>query len=126
MQTLHAASPDDWRTAIAAHPRLLVDYHKDDCPAPRMLHLPLQRFAGEPASAGLVVLKARLETLGEDFFRGLGLRQTPTLSLVGDGVERCRLPGFQPPARIAAAVLRWLPPGPASVVRGTGTGRPQG
>ena len=26
MQTLHAASPDDWRTAIAAHPRLLVDY----------------------------------------------------------------------------------------------------
>ncbi|TWG85946.1 thioredoxin 1, partial [Luteimonas sp. J16] len=49
MQTLHAASPDDWRAAISAHPRLLVDYYKDDCPACRMLDLSLQRFAGEPA-----------------------------------------------------------------------------
>lgn len=104
MQTLHAASPDHWRAAISAHPRLLVDYHKDDCPACRMLDLSLQRFAGVPAAAGLVLLGARLETLGEAFFRELGLRQTPTLALFRDGVEVARLPGFQSPAQLAAAV----------------------
>ena len=104
MQILHACSPDDCRTAIAAHACLLVDYHKDDCPGCRMLDLSLQAFATEPAAADLVLLKVKLETVGEDFFRGLGLRQTPTLSLFTDGVETARLPGFQTPAQIAHAV----------------------
>ena len=104
MQTLHATSPDDYATALAAHPRLLVDYHKDDCPGCRMLDMSLRRFAGEGAAANLVLLKVKLEAVGEDFFRGLGLRQTPTLSLFADGSEAMRLPGFQTPAQIAQAV----------------------
>jgi thioredoxin 1 len=104
MQTLHATSPDDYAAALAAHPRLLVDYHKDDCPGCRMLDMSLRRFAGEDAAADLVLLKVRMETVGEDFFRGLGLRQTPTLSLFADGSEAMRLPGFQTPAQIAQAV----------------------
>ena len=109
MLTLHASSPDDYRATLAARPRLLVDYHKDDCPGCRMLDMSLQKFAGDQAAAGLVLLKVKLETVGEDFFRGLGLRQTPTLSLLQDGVEVRRLPGFQAPAQIEREVRLWLP-----------------
>ncbi len=109
MQTLHASSPDDYHAALAAHPRLLVDYHKDDCPGCRMLDMSLQKFAGDAAAAELVLLKVKLETVGEDFFRALGLRQTPTLSLFRDGAEVTRLPGFQAPGQIARAVALWLP-----------------
>ncbi|TWT22304.1 thioredoxin family protein [Luteimonas marina] len=104
MLTLHAASPDDYHAAIKAHPRLLVDYYKDDCPGCRMLEISLQKFAGEDAAAGLVLLKVKMEILGEDFFRDLGLRQTPTLSLFRDGSEARRLAGFQAPGQIAQAV----------------------
>ena len=106
MQTLHATSPDDHAAAIAAHPRLLVDYHKHDCAGCRMLDMSLRIFAGTPAATGVVLLKVKLETVGEEFFRGLGLRQTPTLSLFTDGSEAARLPGFQTPAQIEAAVGR--------------------
>ncbi|MGJ4730241.1 thioredoxin family protein [Luteimonas sp. SDU101] len=109
MLTLHASSPDDYRATLAAHPRLLVDYHKDDCPGCRMLDLSLQKFAGDEAAAGLVLLKVKLETVGEAFFRSLGLRQTPTLSLFRDGAEVARLPGFQAPGQIERAVRMWLP-----------------
>ena len=52
----------------------------------------------------LVLLKVKLETIGEDFFRSLGLRQTPTLSLFCEGTEIARLPGFQSPGQITQAV----------------------
>ena len=109
MLTLHASSPDDYHAAIKAHPRLLVDYHKDDCPGCRMLDMSLQKVADEDACAGLVLLKVKLETVGEDFFRSMGLRQTPTLSLFRDGVEAKRLPGFQAPGQILRALQLWLP-----------------
>lgn len=104
MQTLHASSPDDYRAALAAHSRLLVDYYKDNCPSCRMLDMSLQKFAGDEAADGLVLLKVKMEVVGEDFFRELGLRQTPTLSLFRDGAEARRLPGFQTPGQIAQAV----------------------
>lgn len=113
MQTLHASSPEHYHATLAAHPRLLVDYYKDDCPGCRMLEASLQKFAATPAAEGAVLLKVKLETVGEDFFRGLGLRQTPTLSLFVDGAEATRLPGFQPPAGIAQAVERHFPRTPA-------------
>lgn len=106
MQILHASSPDEYHAAVAAHPRLLVDHYKDNCPGCRMLDMSLQKFAADPAAEGLVLLKAKLETVGEDFFRGLGLRQTPTLSLFADGSEVARLAGFQAPGQIAQAVGR--------------------
>jgi thioredoxin 1 len=109
MQTLHASSPDDHHAALAAHPHLLVDYYKDDCPGCRMLEMSLQKFAGVNAAAELVLLKVKLETVGEDFFRALGLRQTPTLSLFRDGAEATRLVGFQAPGQIERAVRLWLP-----------------
>lgn len=108
MQTLHASSPDDVHAAIAAHPRLLVDFFKDNCPGCRMLDMSLQKFAGEDPAAGLVLLKVKLESVGEDFFRGLGLRQTPTLALFAGGTEAARLAGFQTPAQIAEAVLQYF------------------
>jgi|SRR5690606_5027609 len=104
MQTLHASSSDDYAAALAAHPRLLVDYYKNDCPGCRMLEMSLQRFACEAAASDLVLLKVKMETVGEGFFRELGLRQTPTLSLLTDGNEVARLAGFQTPAQIAQAV----------------------
>ncbi len=114
MQTLHASSPDDYHAAIQAHPRLLVDYYKDNCPGCRMLDMSLQKFANEEAAAGVVLLKVKLETVGEALFRELGLRQTPTLSLFQGGAEAKRLPGFQAPGQILRAVQLWLPVGEAA------------
>ena len=104
MQTLHASSADDYRAALATHPRLLVDYYKDQCPGCRMLDMSLQKFATTADTEGAALLKVKLESVGEDFFRNLGLRQTPTLSLFRDGVEVARLPGFQSPEQITHAV----------------------
>ncbi len=109
MQTLHASSPDDYAAALAAHPRLLVDYYKDDCPGCKMLDMSLQKFASDAAAEGVVLLKVKMETVGEDFFRNLGLRQTPTLSLFKDGNEARRLAGFQAPGQIVQAVGLYLP-----------------
>ena len=49
-----------------------------------------------------------METVGEEFFRSLGLRQTPTLSLFRDGAEARRLQGHQAPGQIAQAVGLYL------------------
>ena len=104
MQTLHASSPDDYAAALSTHPRLLVDFYKDNCPGCTMLGLSLEKFAAAPEAAGLVLLKVRLEQVGEEFFRGLGLRQTPTLAVFREGAEVARLPGFQSPAQVAQVV----------------------
>ena len=103
MKMLRAATPDEFRAAIAAHPRLLVTYSKENCPGCRMRELSLRQFAARPEAAGVVLLEVKLEVLGEDFFRSLGLRQTPTLALHRDGLEVARLPGFQAPDGIALA-----------------------
>jgi thioredoxin 1 len=104
MQTITATSPDEYTAALSAHPRLLVDYNKDNCPGCRMLDMSLDKFAATEAAAGLTLLKVKLEEIGEDFFRGLGLRQTPTLALFKDGAEVARLPGFQTPVQVETAV----------------------
>lgn len=104
MQTLHATTPDDYAAALAAHPRLLVDYYKDDCPGCKMLDMSLAKFAASADAEGVALLKVKLEVIGEEFFRGLGLRQTPTLALFKDGSEAARLAGFQSPPQIAQAV----------------------
>ena len=108
MQTLTATSPDDYAAAVAAHPRLLVDFNKDNCPGCRMLDAALGRFGSSEGAAGLTLLKVKMEDVGEAFFRDLGLRQTPTLALFKDGAEVARLPGFQSPAQIEAAVRTGL------------------
>lgn len=104
MQTLYAASADDYRAAISAHPQLLVVYSKEQCPGCRMLERSLQQFAATADAEGLALLGVKLEVVGEDFFRSLGLRQTPTLSLFCEGTEIARLPGFQSPQQITQAV----------------------
>ncbi len=108
MQTLHASSPDEYTAALAAHPRLLVDYYKDNCPGCTMLDMSLKKFAAEPGADGVVLLKVKMETVGEEFFRGLGLRQTPTLAVFRSGAEVARLPGFQSPVQVAQAVVAHL------------------
>lgn len=104
MQTITATSPDDYAAALAAHPRLLVDYYKDNCPGCKMLDMSLQKFAASDAADGVALLKVKMEVIGEDFFRDLGLRQTPTLAMFKDGAEVVRLPGFQTPAQVETAV----------------------
>lgn len=104
MQTLHATTPEQFEQALATYPRLLVDFHKDQCPSCTMLDLSLKRFSEQADAAELVLLKIKLEEVGESLFRQLGLRQTPTLSVYVAGVEQARLTGFQSPQQIAAAV----------------------
>jgi len=105
MLILDVDSPDAYAAALAAHPRLLVDYYKDNCPSCRMLEMSLSKFAQTPAAMDMMLLKVKMEMLGEDFFRGLGLRQTPTLAVFKNGREIRRLPGYQTPVQIEQAVL---------------------
>jgi len=104
MVVIDVATPEQYRQALAEYPQVLVDFHKDNCPGCRMLDLSLQRVAAGAAGEGLTLLRVQLEVVGEPFFRELGLRQTPTLALFRDGQERRRLPGFQTPQQIEAAM----------------------
>ncbi|MFA1286459.1 thioredoxin family protein [Xanthomonas axonopodis pv. nakataecorchori] len=108
MQTITVTSPEHYTQTLAAHPRALVDFYKDNCPGCRMLDMSLDKFATSDAANGVALLKVKLEVVGEDFFRDLGLRQTPTLALYRDGAEVARLPGFQSPAQVEAAVRSGL------------------
>lgn len=108
MQTITATSPDEFAAALQAHPQLLVDFYKDNCPGCRMLDMSLQKFAASDAAQGITLLKVKLETIGEAFFIGLGLRQTPTLAVFKQGSEVARLPGFQSPAQVEQAVKQGL------------------
>jgi len=104
MLTLQAHCADDYHDVLRTHSLVLVDFYKDQCPGCRMLDLALAQVAVTPAAAELVLLKVKMETVGEAFFRELGLRQTPTLTLVRDGRETRRLAGYQSPAQISAAL----------------------
>jgi thioredoxin 1 len=106
MLTLHAASPDDHQRILREHATVLVDYYKDQCSGCRMLDMSLAHVAATPEAAGVVLLKVRMETVGEAFFRERGLRQTPTLDIVRNGEETQRLAGYQPPDRILAALAQ--------------------
>ncbi|QJD69305.1 thioredoxin family protein [Xanthomonas campestris pv. badrii] len=108
MQTITVTSPEHYTQTLAAHPRVLVDFYKDNCPGCKMLEMSLNKFAASEDATGVALLKVKLEVVGEDFFRELGLRQTPTLALFKDGAEVTRLPGFQSPAQVEAAVRSGL------------------
>jgi len=68
-----------------------------------MLEMSLNKFATTPAAEGVALLKVKMETIGEEFFRQLGLRQTPTLAVFKHGHEVQRLPGYQTPVQIEQA-----------------------
>jgi thioredoxin 1 len=108
MQIIDATTPEQLQQLLAEHPRVLVDFHKDQCPGCRMLEMSLQRVASSGAGHGMPLLRVQLEVQGEGFFRELGLRQTPTLALFRDGNERIRLAGFQSPQQIEAAIALHL------------------
>lgn len=110
MLILHAATPDDYHAALRAHPVLLVDFHKDDCPGCRMLDMALASVADTPRADGVVLLKVKLETIGEVFLRSLGLRQTPTLLVARDGHEVARMAGYQSPRQIGDALAAAMTP----------------
>lgn len=108
MQIIEVQTAEQFLRVLAAQPRLLVDFHKDQCPGCRMLELSLQRVATSAMGQGSVLARVQLEVLGETFFKDLGLRQTPTLVLFRDGAEALRLPGYQSPAQIEAAMATHL------------------
>ena len=106
--TIIVATAEQFADAIAAHPRVLADFNKDNCPGCRMLDKSLERFAESDSAQGVTLLKVKMEDVGEDFFRAQGLRQTPTLMLFRQGEEVARVPGFVPPAKIDEAVRAHL------------------
>ncbi len=108
MVVIDVETVQQYQQALDTHPRVLVDFHKDNCPGCRMLELSLQRVAAGAAGEGLTLLRVQMEVVGEAFFRELGLRQTPTLALFRDGQERSRMPGFQTPQQIEAAMAGTL------------------
>ena len=100
MQIIDATTPEQLQQLLAEHPRVLVDFHKDQCPGCRMLEMSLQRVASSGAGQGMTLLRVQLEVLGETFFR--------ELALFRDGNERIRLAGFQSPQQIEAAIALHL------------------
>ncbi|ANF56139.1 thioredoxin family protein [Halotalea alkalilenta] len=104
MNTIDITSPDAFADALAAHPLLLVDFYKDDCPGCKMLDLSIGKFAASPAAEGVTLAKVKLEVVGESFFFSHRLRQTPTLLLFKQGEEVARSPGFVAPAKIEELV----------------------
>ena len=96
MNMIHPATVEAFHQAIADYPAVLVDFYKDNCPGCKMLEASLGKLSGAEFD-DLPLVKAKLEVLGEDFFKGVGLRQTPTLLAYRNAAEVARLPGFQTP-----------------------------
>lgn len=103
MNTLHPQTVEDFHKIIAEHPAVMADFYKDNCPGCKMLDASLSKLTA-PEFEDVVLVKAKLEVLGEEFFKGLGLRQTPSLIAYRGGAEAARLPGFQPPKALEAWV----------------------
>ena len=106
MNKIEITTVDAFYEALAAHERVLVDFYKDNCPGCKMLDMSLTRFAATSAAAGVVLLKVKMENVGEAFFHEHKLRQTPTLIMYRRGEEMGRRPGFAPPPQIEALVAK--------------------
>jgi hypothetical protein len=52
MQIIDATTPEQFQQLLAEHPRVLVDFHKDQCPGCRMLEMSLHRVANSVAGQG--------------------------------------------------------------------------
>ena len=50
MQIIDATTPEQFQQLLAEHPRVLVDFHKDQCPGCRMLEVSLHRVANSVAA----------------------------------------------------------------------------
>ena len=61
MQIIDATTPEQFQQLLAEHPRVLVDFHKDQCPGCRMLEMSLHRVANSVAGQGTPLLCVHLE-----------------------------------------------------------------
>lgn len=114
MNTHAVTTIKQFRSLIASHATVLVNFTKDHCSSCKMLALALTHFATRPLASDLTLTYVQLEQFGEEFFRQQGLRQTPTLILYRDGLEAVRLPGFYTPVQIETALKDYLLTHPVS------------
>lgn len=105
MKTVVIQTTQEFTDIIKEYPVVVVDFYKDNCPGCRMLDVTLSKLESEPLFAGAVLIKAKLETLGEEWFKEQGLRQTPTsdVYIYGERVER--IAGFAPPSRFVNVII---------------------
>lgn len=108
MKKIRIYSPDQYQSAISDNAYCIADFYKDRCPACTMLDLSLSRLAELADVSRCVLLKIKLEIVGESFFHSLAIRQTPTLLFVCDTIERARLSGFQSPLQLKVAMQQLL------------------
>lgn len=64
----------------------------------------LELLSQSPFAKECTQLKAKLEVLGEHFFKSIELKQEPTLIFFNNGDEVCRSPGFQPATNLAITI----------------------
>ena len=64
MQIINATTPEQFQQLLADHPRVLVDFHKDQCPGCRMLDMSLQRVASGTAGQGTTLLRRFVNLVG--------------------------------------------------------------
>ena len=86
--------------AIRDTPKILVLYGKENCTSCDMTKMAL----GRVNTSGWKVVHARMEDLGEDHYKEMGLRQVPTLIAYKDGKESARQTGFALPNALSALV----------------------
>ena len=106
MQEITVTSLEELNDAISAHPLVLVDFFKDNCAGCAMLAKSLDVLDKRFEVDDVVLIKAKMETVGEDAFVGLGLRMLPTLMVYKAGALQKKLVGSSSPAIINTALVK--------------------
>ena len=100
MQIIDATTPEQFQQLLAEHPRVLVDFHKDQCPGCRMLEMSLHRVANSVAGQGTTLLRRWVQAVCDlTLNHGLSLLRAPVSA--NDGATR-HAPLHHPLSRCAA------------------------
>ncbi len=82
---------------------VLVNFTKGNCQPCQMLSASLEKFT--ESHPDIKIVKVRLEAVGEEYFKRLGLRQTPSLWYFSDGVCISKHSGYLSPSQIEKVVF---------------------
>jgi len=90
------------------HRLVLAYFGKDNCPGCVSLDQLLNKLKGEGALEGMVIAKTKVEKIGPEAFREMGLRSAPSLILFRDNDEVYRLSGFTGERPVREAISEHL------------------
>ena len=104
MTVIDIFTAEELTTALQTHTFCIVDFYKENCAACKMLDNSFKTILDLPEYSSIVLLKVKMEDVGEAYFIEQQLRQTPTLRFVYENEAVINAPGFSSPSSIKSLI----------------------